>query len=1799
MRVRHQGNALGHDASVVPCMNGKDVEGILNGSSMVDVLNRGAVDKKPNAPGGLSLTLEWKASGALSTTADQYTSDRLDDEGVDKLFGGNSLLLDYRCSFGMPKVLSKRRNDETELTFTALPTIGAHTKPLALQTYQCRELRGGELALFDVSGESPSPWLLGACDLEQVEWDSGALSTRYSQEGFYAYLNKGEIELSREELILGDRAGCKQLLYGLKDGHNFKTVKASDLPTTGDVYDETVADLRNNDGDLLGDRLALLDDGDCRSAGRIILVYEEFGEDGSSDVEEPTVDVGVCKADRFVADEAEEAVKAIYPPVVDNTVPMNTSLHNVIDKYLVDPQVKSDYFQRKVPRDYQERRTGVLNNTCQTTFVQVMAAQIPRRASLGRPRQAHCEGLGEDSTSDVEETDVDVEVGKAKHIAVEEAAEGSRVVPPFVADEAIHINTRQGDVCDEHFHGMSDVKNNLPLYSVLNKNQAELNAAAAPTDSSEWLQHKIETAKQECGRLTAPKLVVRHEEGDSCLNKSRAFNELRVDQALRVSASRLGIDHGPQLVSALLGDTALIQVTPTLQLRIEDGGCVGLRAEYKALPGFEVAGCLRSSSIPWSPWLQERLAAPGVAVGAAVGNEHRENVSGKRAGEGEGRETNVKDVKAFRAALSKRDAYDALLAGEMGELLLDDELTPVDNEIEKCGQNAAERIILGYEDYEKDDKEFKALTACEVQCKQIPSCGREDDTRTARLPATLQPAKRTTGDGLLSKLNLTKCEAAVIMPPNAERQIGLIDGRVSDRTKRSNSTTTDKRETSTAPILHLNFKVGEEARLVSRCSKGRLPPSTQSASTLTETAQSFGRRISHDCSGEDDDGNYDDCNVEWSGEEAHHGGTFQRRDIALDSNLRDGLHMSDIISWNTSTSTIISYLLCLVGFFASLVRVGGCALLKIGLKIEPTGRSVAKRVGKLGRLCKCLIGLSLLVSLVASEEVSGGISVAEEGRKLAITLSGSNTGQCAVNGNCFSSLSYGNDERCTFTLGESGVLNIVSFVVESGPSCRYDKVTVGGVQYCGIAGPQGISVSAGEEITWYSDGSSTRAGFEICVGDPCVASSTPSDDGLDGNFYCINGGDVGGWWNMYGSSCTCTSCNTGFSGPHCATIPCVSSSTPSDDGSDGNFYCTNGGDVGGWWDEDGSSCTCTSCNTGYGGPNCAACPTGYSGSPPDDCSPDPCLASSTSTDDGSDGNFYCINGGDIGGTTGSCTCSSCNTGFSGSSCESTKHHVVDMDGLFNKISNYDGFSAGNSIMANGDTTILAVVPYKCSEGTCAASTSMLWTDDLNGEVKCVEDNASCVLDGENARRGMNVGGTGSGTLILRALTFDKGYTTDHGGGVKIYSGAIVDLELLVFSNNRDTNSAYGGGAIFVSWSGTTVNAYGTHFYGNTAGSGNGHDIYRFEGTITIHNTCPSPYSSNTPIQGSALDTASGTDPVGSLGGSKYSFTDCISINPCVATTSPSDDGSDGNFYCTNGGDVGGWWSGYGSSCTCTSCNTGFGGPNCATCPKGYSGSPPDDCAPNPCQATSTSTDAGSDGNFYCINGGDIGGTTGSCICSSCNTGFYGINCQLTAHDVVDMNHLFNKVSNHADTNTGNSIMANDDPAILAFGSYKCSEGTCASSTNMLKTDDLIGEVKCVEDNASCVLDGENARRVMYVGGTGSGTLILRALTFDKGYADWGGGVYIGGDAIVDLELLVFSNNRATGSLGGGAIFVTWSGTTVTIYSTRFYGNTADTGNGHDVHNFQDNSGAITIHNTCPSPYSSNTPIQGKTRMRIV
>ena len=32
----------------------------------------------------------------------------------------------------------------------------------------------------------------------------------------------------------------------------------------------------------------------------------------------------------------------------------------------------------------------------------------------------------------------------------------------------------------------------------------------------------------------------------------------------------------------------------------------------------------------------------------------------------------------------------------------------------------------------------------------------------------------------------------------------------------------------------------------------------------------------------------------------------------------------------------------------------------------------------------------------------------------------------------------------------------------------------------------------------------------LCSADPCIGTSDPSDDGSDGNLYCINGGSIGG-----------------------------------------------------------------------------------------------------------------------------------------------------------------------------------------------------------------------------------------------------------------------------------------------------------------------------------------------------------------------------------------------------------------------------------------------------------------------------------------------------------------------------------------------------------------------------------------------------------------------------------------------------------------------------------------------------------------
>ncbi|GMI14252.1 hypothetical protein TrLO_g13075 [Triparma laevis f. longispina] len=188
-----------------------------------------------------------------------------------------------------------------------------------------------------------------------------------------------------------------------------------------------------------------------------------------------------------------------------------------------------------------------------------------------------------------------------------------------------------------------------------------------------------------------------------------------------------------------------------------------------------------------------------------------------------------------------------------------------------------------------------------------------------------------------------------------------------------------------------------------------------------------------------------------------------------------------------------------------------------------------------------------------------------------------------------------------------------------------------------------------------------------------------------------------------------------------------------------------------------------------------------------------------------------------------------------------------------------------------------------TEGTLCEKThsvgyisQILFLENLHGTIKCANDDASCYLDGENTRRVMDLKSTAGLKLTISAITFKDG-TALYGGGMYIYNAnVILDLEFCVFTNCKalyTTPPRNGGGAIYVEHNLVTVNVYGTIFTGNTADSGHGDDIFRnpwvnpvtpwvnpkFYPIFTVHNTCTSPYSSLSPIQGDGLDTYSYDD----------------------------------------------------------------------------------------------------------------------------------------------------------------------------------------------------------------------------------------------------------------------------------------------------------------------------------------------------
>jgi len=91
-------------------------------------------------------------------------------------------------------------------------------------------------------------------------------------------------------------------------------------------------------------------------------------------------------------------------------------------------------------------------------------------------------------------------------------------------------------------------------------------------------------------------------------------------------------------------------------------------------------------------------------------------------------------------------------------------------------------------------------------------------------------------------------------------------------------------------------------------------------------------------------------------------------------------------------------------------------------------------------------------------------------------------GPCTVDGACARSPNYpseyGNSQSCTITptsLAIGQLLSATAFDTES----RYDKMIVNGVTYDGTTGPSNVLLR--NAVTWSSDRSVTRAGWEVCA----------------------------------------------------------------------------------------------------------------------------------------------------------------------------------------------------------------------------------------------------------------------------------------------------------------------------------------------------------------------------------------------------------------------------------------------------------------------------------------------------------------------------------------------------------------------------------------------------------------------------------------------------------------------------------------------------------------------------------------------
>ena len=214
------------------------------------------------------------------------------------------------------------------------------------------------------------------------------------------------------------------------------------------------------------------------------------------------------------------------------------------------------------------------------------------------------------------------------------------------------------------------------------------------------------------------------------------------------------------------------------------------------------------------------------------------------------------------------------------------------------------------------------------------------------------------------------------------------------------------------------------------------------------------------------------------------------------------------------------------------------------------------------------------------------------------------------------------------------------------------------------------------------------------------------------------------------------------------------------------------------------------------------------------------------------------------------------------------HFANDHPVLFNFISNAPTSwssvdNTGNNIVDNGDSVVVGVGTF--SGSPYADSYTVYYTNRIYFSLVCSGAVHSCVLDGLNSRRLINIRGTGGDTLTLSGIHFlDGGTSNIYGGALCIRFSALVSVQGCKLSSNQ----ARSGGGIYAENIGTTVHLYSTSFDGNTAD--NGDDIYVFHSgcSVTVHTICP-PDWSGTPAAGSDLDTYANF--IATLSGTTKSF----------------------------------------------------------------------------------------------------------------------------------------------------------------------------------------------------------------------------------------------------------------------------------------------------------------------------------------